>query len=254
MEPSYSFPQDDYALTILTQAAMHTQSSYDKPTSISSATADGRESTTTITNHRDHNQNNHQRGSNVTQSRLPDILGDYNPAVLSSRSMEVLTFNPAQSARQHAYMNPGFHGIGSQISTDYANNLGILNAESYDDGRAAIRAHEAGEMRMKNQVEAPMPFGITGGPRIRMDIDLRTDSEEPGNGNRRRKKPRIEVQSAEDEEEAGKKARGRPRVDTKDETAADVSCTGRFMSPKIFRVDILRLETPNVQVTSAHWE
>jgi hypothetical protein len=227
MESSYSFPQDDYALTILTQAAdaMHTHTSeapnnsgYQRPASTS---ADLRASSTApITNH--HGQNINQRASNVTQSRVPDILGDYNPAVLSTRSMETLAFNPAQTARQNSYMNPAFHGIGSQISANYASSLGILNAESYDDGRGAMRAQQASEMRMKQQ-ERTMPFGITGGPRVRMDADLRANGEEADSGSRRRKKPKTDAHSADDEEEARKKARGRPRVDTKDETAADVS-------------------------------
>jgi hypothetical protein len=101
--------------------------------------------------------------------------------------------------------------------------LGILNAESYDDVRGALRAREASEMRLKHN-ESTMPFGIVSGPKIAPDIDLRTDSDEPDTGSRRRKRPRIETHGGEDEE-AGKKARGRPRVEPKDENAADVSCT-----------------------------
>jgi hypothetical protein len=227
MDPSYNFPQDDYALTILTQAAMHTHqtgdssnSGYDqqRPASKNLTRSDVRG----ITNRNDHDLDINQRASDVPQSRSPDILGDYNPSVLSSRNMETLAFNPSPTRRQMPYMNPAFHGIGSQISQNYANSLGILNAESYDDGRGALRAREASEMRLKHN-EPTMPFGITSGPKITLDPELRTDSEELDAGSRRRKKPRIENHSGDDDEEARKKARGRPRVDTKDETAADVS-------------------------------
>ena len=217
METPYNFPQDDYALTILTHAAMSNSGYEQRPASRNPRTDVQGSSTTSITNqHINQDQNINQRPSNGT----PDILNGYNPGVLSSRSMETLTFNPAHAGRPNPYMSQGHQGIGSRISANYANSLGILNAESYDDRRGAI---EANEMRMKQQADTTMPFGITGGPRIRMDLELRTDSEEHDAGTRRRKKPRIDAQSVEDEEEARKKARGRPRVDTKDETAADVS-------------------------------
>ena len=230
MDTSYNFPQDDYALTILTQAAtrsMHTHqtggssnSGHDqRPASPRNLT---RADSCTITNQNNHDLNINQRASNVPQSNSPDILGDYNPSVLSTRNMETLAYNPTPAGRQLPYMNPGFHGIGSQISQNYANSLGILNAETYDDGRGVLRAREASELRLKHS-EPTMPFGITSGPKITLDPELRTDSEEVDAGSRRRKKPRIENQSGDDEEEARKKARGRPRVDTKDETAADVS-------------------------------
>jgi hypothetical protein len=136
--------------------------------------------------------------------------------------METLAFSPTATGRQLPYMSQGFQGIGSQISHNYINSLGILNAEAFDDGTGVLRAREASEMRLKHS-EPTMPFGITSGPKITLDPELRTDTEEPDAGSRRRKKPRIETQSGDDEEDARKKARGRPRVDTKDETAADVS-------------------------------
>ena len=107
-------------------------------------------------------------------------------------------------------MNQGCPGIEAQIPATYANSLGILNAESYDDRRGTI---EVQEMERKQLADTTMPFG------------MRADSDERDTGTRRRKRPRIQAPSAEDDEEARKKARGRPRVDTKDETAADVSWT-----------------------------
>lgn len=205
---------------------MHTHQTGDSSTSGSeqrpaSAKNLSRNGVRGITNQNDHDLSINHRDSNVPQSRSSDILSDYNPSVLSTRNMESLAFNPTPAGRLMPYMNPGFHGIGSQISQNYANSLGILNAETYDDGRGAVRAREASEMRLKHN-EPTMPFGITSGPKITLDPELRTDSEELDAGSRRRKKPRIENHSGDDDEEARKKARGRPRVDTKDETAADV--------------------------------
>jgi hypothetical protein len=228
MDSSYNLPHDDYALTILTQAAMHTHQIEDSshsgynPQPASSKNLTSRGITAAISNHQNDDFSSNQRTPNVSQSRSPDILSDYNTAVLSTRSMETLTFNPSAAGGQMPFMSRGYQGIGSQISQNYANGLGILNAESYDDGRGALRAREASEMRLKHS-EPTMPFGITKGPKITLDPELRTDSEEPDTGSRRRKKPRTEAHSGDDEEEARKKARGRPRVDTKDETAADVS-------------------------------
>jgi hypothetical protein len=143
--------------------------------------------------------------------------------------METLAFNPAQSGRQHPYMGAGYKGIGSQISQNYAQTLGILSAESYDDGRALQRSRD---MRLK-QMTAPDPlmqFGIAEAP----PNEMRTDSDEMEKVPRRRKKHKIDSQNEDDEEEARKKARGRPRVDTKDETAADVSSTDALLySPSL---------------------
>jgi hypothetical protein len=223
MDASYNFPQDDYALSILTHAAMHTHHTESSKSSYDPQLASSKNRLSApITNHQNDNLNINQRTQSISQSRSPDIFGDYNTAVLSTRSMETLAYNPSSTGRQLPYMGQAYQGIGSQISQNYANSLGILNAESYDDARGASRAREASEMRLKHN-EPTMPFGITSGPKITLDPELRADSEEPDSGSRRRKKARLEAHSGDDDEEARKKARGRPRVDTKDETAADVS-------------------------------
>lgn len=233
MEPSFNFPQDDYALAILTHAAMQTNhnhtphnthtsnstSGYERSTAPSStltgADVRGSSATSLISNHSSNLDINRNQDPSVAHSRPQDILS-YTSAVPSSRSMETLTFNPAQTGRQHSYMGSTYQGIGSQIPQNYAQSLGILNAESYDDGRAQQRSRE---MRPK-QTAPPDPllqFGMMEAP------EVRTDSDELDKGSRRRKKHRIDPQVEDDDEEARKKARGRPRVDTKDETAADVS-------------------------------
>lgn len=231
MEPSYNFPQDDYALAILTQAAMQTNrnqppttsnpnSAYDRTTAPSStltgADVRGSSATSMISNHSSNLEINRNRDSRVVQLRPQDILS-YTSVAPPSHSMETLTFNPAQAGRHHSYLGPTYQGIGSQISQNYAQSLGILNAESYDDGQAQQRSRE---MRSK-QTAPPDPllqFGM-----IERADEVRTDSDELEKGTRRRKKHKIDNQNQDDEEEARKKARGRPRVDTKDETAADVS-------------------------------
>jgi hypothetical protein len=229
MEPSFNFPEDDYALAILTHAAMQTNQDHNTPHSYTStsnsgynrspapsstltgAGAQGSSATSMISNH----SSNFNQDPNSAHTRPQDILS-YTSAVPSPRSMETLTFNPAQTGRQHSYMRPTYQGIGSQISQNYAQSLGILNAESYDDGRTQQQSKEA---RLK-QTALPDPllqFGMMEAP------EVRTDSDELDKASRRRKKHKIDQQVEDDDEEARKKARGRPRVDTKDETAADVS-------------------------------
>jgi len=121
-------------------------------------------------------------------------------------------------------MDSAFRGIGREISRNYADNLGILNAESYSD-------HVRFDGRPRTEGPATLAFGMI--PHQQGDDDGRENDErengERGDGHgdgierggRRRKRARIERVSDDDEEK--KKARGRPRVDTKDETAADVS-------------------------------
>lgn len=228
MDPPYSFPQD-YALALLTHAAMQTHSSetsnshssYERPaTSLARAEVRG-PSTRPITNQSNDDLQSPSQGTNGAQARSPDILNSYTAVVPSTRGMETLSFDPGQVG-QHAYMRPGYHSIGSQISTNFANNLGILNAESYDDGRLSISTQEA---RLRNQHYQVLPFGMTDTPELRLDLEMRTNSDDYERGVTRRKKHKIDSQNADEEEEARKKARGRPRVDTKDETAADVSFT-----------------------------
>jgi hypothetical protein len=238
MEPPFNFLQDDRALAILTHAAMQTNyaadnnsnSGYDRSSGLSSllTRADARGSSSTpISNHSAELDNNRNQVLNLPHSRTPDILNSYTAAIPSSRSMETLAFSPAQNGRQSPFLTAGYKGIGSQISQNYAQSLGILSAESYDDGRAVQHSRT---MRLK-PMTAPDPlmqFGITEAP------EMRTDSDEMEKTSRRRKKHKIDFQHEDDEEEARKKARGRPRVDTKDETAADVSSIDASLYFKLF--------------------
>jgi len=195
------FPKDDYALSVLTQAAMQ----QGQNTSNGGGGATG--ATTTGTKTKISNSNleteNSQTASDQEQS------GSFGEGNMD------LVFNTATTTlgRQNPYMSAGYHGLGAGIGAGYADSMGILSAERYDDGRGGLREVETMELRTRQAVDRhAMPFGMVDMPRV----------EEAEDGGRRRKKARVE--SADEEEEARKKARGRPRVDTKDETAADVSC------------------------------
>lgn len=233
MEPSYSYPQDDYALNILTQAAMHTtsnnnseishsRSGYDSNPTSGLTTADfhgaGAElrDASEITNHQLEAHPGHREIQSSGSSLTPELPNNYNHLVLphsaAGSRMETLAFNPAQAGRHNTFMDSAFRGIGSEISRNYANNLGILNAESYSD-------HVSPGRFDARPADNTLAFGMI--PHHQMDHSSREEDDEIDMGTRRRKKPRIEAKSDDDDEK--KKSRGRPRVDTKDETAADVS-------------------------------
>lgn len=143
------------------------------------------------------------------------------------------THNHNNTDNHNPFFDHSFRGIGAEISRNYANNLGILNAETYHAEGTSSNASSSKGPNKRNKAKPAgetnnMVFGFTG--------EMRLDSEEleSKNGNeygepettRRKKRPRIEnhnAGSADEDEDARKKARGRPRVDTKDETAADVS-------------------------------
>lgn len=228
MEPSYNYPQDDYALNILTQAAMHSTSNSNNNSEIShsrsgydhnpTSTADFHGAGAELREITNQSHPGHRDIQSSGSSLTPELPNNYNHLVLphssSAPRMETLAFNPAQAARHNSFMDTAFRGIGSEISRNYANNLGILNAESYSDhvspGRFDARTQAA---------ETTLAFGMI--PHHQVESSSREDGDEIETGARRRKKPRIEARSDDDDEK--KKSRGRPRVDTKDETAADVS-------------------------------
>lgn len=186
--------QDNYALNILTQAAMHTRQS----------------------NRNGNASGNPTEGSHSSQSRNQGVLDGYNPSMLSSCDLGALAFNTSPpAAGQHPYLSLTYDTIGSRMSMGDVNNLAILNAELYDDGRSALR-----EERRTPQSRAVQPFGVTDHPRVRLDRPL-ADAEDDDSP-LRRTKSRTENQRTDAEEETKEKLRGRPRVNPKDDTAADV--------------------------------
>lgn len=122
----------------------------------------------------------------------------------------------------------------------------ILNAETYDAEAASI-ARSLTELARRPPVPPPHMFGMTGGfeavterrvdvprgPAQRVEVKetktrkarkarVANPGEEEDKGGRRRKKQKLSEDEDGDEDDASKKSRGRPRLDTKDETAADV--------------------------------
>ncbi|PVH83193.1 hypothetical protein DL98DRAFT_413685 [Cadophora sp. DSE1049] len=264
MEPSFNFPQDDYALAVLTHAAIHTHgsavTSTPSSTSILSSTSQAqtlspdRTSVSTTAPpfpsqsslgvvDRDYSTKGiHQQGAHLPQSKPPNTLNGYghqDPAHTNTE-METLTYNPAQQS--HSFMNGVYSNHGGSVPTSQGHmsssnysgtlgNLGILNAESYDDGRLAMSLREK---RPKGRTDQVMPFGVTEASGDSHD----EEGEKTGKRSSRRKRTATEQTSSkeiDDEEEARKKARGRPRVDTKDETAADRRRTQIRMAQRAYR-------------------
>lgn len=123
----------------------------------------------------------------------------------------------------------------------------ILNAETYDDEAAVSIARSLTELARQRPGPPAHMFGMTGGfeviserradvPRVaaqRAEVkETKTrkarkarganTGEDEDKGGRRRKKQKLSEDEDVDEDDASKKSRGRPRLDTKDETAADV--------------------------------
>lgn len=195
-------------MNILTQAAMHTRHAANGS---GFARREGN-SNTMITNHNHSHQNGHH-----------SVMDEYNASMLSSRDLDQLAFNsPPQDPSEHAYLNETYGVIDGQLTMSHANNLRILNAESYDDS-----GRTPGSERSKNSKHI-LPFGISDHPRVTLDPPLHAAPEDHDSGPRR-KKARIETKSQDGEEGTKGKSRGRPRVSPKDETAADVSVL-RFLS------------------------
>jgi hypothetical protein len=150
--------------------------------------------------------------ANSNQSELPqdeEYEVDYNSPYLNSLLQPALNPhegvlpNTSRSYLQHAYLD------GDNVHMD----LSILGSETHNDGRVVE------EMRDSSRAGAHGNSATLSGALVpkRNAVDSEVQS-----GGRSRKKPRTHSQGSNDEA-ASKKARGRPRVDTTDETAADVS-------------------------------
>jgi hypothetical protein len=151
------------------------------------------------------------------------------------------------------------------VRADATNPLGILSAERYNDGTTLSIARSLTEMAQQQprdmsagylfgfeEVRAvprsPTGEGVREVERRRNEVDngarvkggkggnRKKEEEEEGSTERRRKKKKQKTSEDEEaDDEATKKARGRPRLDTKDETAADVChCSPIFYSLQIF--------------------
>ena len=123
----------------------------------------------------------------------------------------------------------------------------ILNAEIYDEEAAVSIARSLTELARQRPAPPAHMFGMTAG--FEAGTERRADApkvtaqraevketktrkarkakvanlgEDEDKGGRRRKKQKLSEDEDGYEDDASKKSRGRPRLDTKDETAADV--------------------------------
>lgn len=213
-----SDPQEHYALNILTQAAMHTRHNASSGGGFPSS-REGQHPNSLITN---------QRNGHPLESTRQSVIDEYNASMLSSRDLDVLAFNTApQTSTQHSYLSETYSALESQLGMAHANNLRILNAESYDDGRGS-----AGDNRRITRSKPELPFGIADHPRIRLDPLMDVEEHEAAP---RCKKAKIENGSQDGEDGPKGKTRGRPRVNPKDETAADRRRTQIRMAQRAYR-------------------
>ncbi|TGO20333.1 hypothetical protein BPAE_0309g00100 [Botrytis paeoniae] len=249
--------QDDrYALTILTQAAMQTdtQANNNSPsnnfntmsnatgTAFPSSNLSKNNSVSTVQDTVYHSRAPHiltsisssaisNRPTNTSQYRFPpsisNLVGDH---TRPHQDMQALAFNSTERTSQDTFMNHPFQST-------YSSSLEILNAEKYDDGRGSIRSHNPSIMSMKNQMQNQIPFGMVEKHGDSSDTKPQSEEHEHGQGKKRRKRVRNESPNLDDDDddEARKKARGRPRVDTKDETAADRRRTQIRMAQRAYR-------------------
>lgn len=194
-----SEPQEHYALNILTGAPKHTCH-------------------TAASGSRFPSQEGNRSGPLETNGQ--SVVDDYDASMLSSQDLDALAFNSApQNSTQYAYLNETFDSPESQLAmAPHANNLRILNTESYD-GRGRSGAH-----RSMNDMTV-LPFGISKHSQIGLDHPLHSSGDQ--DCGTRGKNVRLENSSQNGEEGSkGKtrgKTRGRPRVNYTDETPADVS-------------------------------
>ena len=235
MDSSYfpELPKDDYALSVLTQAAsIHKSSENNTSTNRRPNSGFPAEHAATLDNDSPDFQERNSflitkqqdigRSINLLQEQSGSgnqLGGGHNPIghgvtsqdpgenMHNSRTMGTMSFNSllGQPGQQHG------HGVYDGIRGQLSQDIGILSAETYDDGSGNSRSKDTTGTRRKFQNE--MPFGMVNG-----EVFGEEGSEEHDSNRRSRKKHRVDS----DDDEARKKTRGRPRVDTRDETAADV--------------------------------
>lgn len=188
-------PQENYTLNILRGAAMHTRY----------AAANGSRSLIPEVN-----------SGHPLETSSQGRVDECNTSTLSSRDLDALVFNSApQNSAHHAPLNETFGTRTSQLAMADVNNLGILNAESHDDGGGTSRA------RRRKTKKITLPFGVSEHTRISLDPPLQIFQDQYSGP--RRKKVGLGNGCHDGEDGPKRKPRGRPRVNPKDEAAADVS-------------------------------
>jgi hypothetical protein len=221
MDMPYGIPPDEYALALLTQVAMNSRPTHDSSGLRPSSSELPANMALQISNQQ--SDNVHFHGGNTKVHRSSDLSNTYDTSVLSTSNMTTM-FGSTSGNTHNPYLDSAFRGVGTQLSRNYVNNLGILSAETYNNGSVErSTAHEP----PKQASDPEMPFGLVDGHLSRQDPEVEVSEDtmevpelEPA-GKKKKKKRRVDNISG-DEEDGKKKSRGRPRVDTKDETAADV--------------------------------
>ncbi|RFU36312.1 hypothetical protein B7463_g44, partial [Scytalidium lignicola] len=170
-------------------------------------------------------------GSNINDAHpiSNNLLSTYHDSgMLSTTAMGSVEsgFNISSSER-NSYTDGTYQGIGA-MSASYSNPLSVLSMESYDDGRAALVAREQHESRLRESAVASFPFGISSHPDNKAN-------EKPESKPVQKKKRKTDHSNGEEDQEGSKKIRGRPRVDTQDETAADRRRTQIRMAQRAYR-------------------
>jgi hypothetical protein len=177
--------------------------------------------------------------------------------------MEPAAFAPSYSS-QAAYTLPcGAPGFSPEVShigsgtSSGKESLEILSAESYDDGTGMSRAQQESEVR-RRVLNAGLPFGLNDEERRETEsgeqVSVGEGNEVADDGNqvnetgkkRKRKQKAPEALSADEEADAGKRARGRPRVDTKDETPTEVCLISCFCDAPISLSLLLDIATKSI--------
>jgi hypothetical protein len=226
MDIPFDVPGDDYALALLTQVAMNSRPTNGNSGQRAFPSALAADTALEISNQQRFDTHH---GGNTKAHHSSSLSNTYDSSVLSTSNMTSM-FGTTSGSIHNPYMDSAFRGVGNQISRSYVNNLGILDAETYNNGSVD---RISGRESPKKSNGPEMPFGLVDAqpPRADPDIELSEDTmeiPEPETGTKKKKKRRAEVVSGDDED-GKKKSRGRPRVDTKDETAADVSlCDNQY--------------------------
>jgi hypothetical protein len=149
------------------------------------------------------------------------MTNHYNASMLSLSDLDALISNNHPLIGRHPYLNEMFEEIESQSSMNHASNLRILSAESYNDGQGMLR-----DPRHNQASKSALPFGIIHHSACRLDPEFPADTQDtkvseaqdfgPG-----QKTSRTEDQTVDDAR-VKQKVRGRPRINSEDDTTANV--------------------------------
>jgi hypothetical protein len=171
-------------------------------------------------------------GSNVEE---PQHYNQFNTAVANPAHMKTLLRQPLRSddapyMEQH-YRRQAMASSPKSTTKQLESPLGILNAEQYDLQGASVRNARRQSFRQQQDHQTmQIQYGglivqkeeMSRNGQFEKAEARRSSNGDDGTTEKRRKRQKKSSEEEAEEDEA-KKSRGRPRLDTKDETAADVS-------------------------------